>query len=103
MAVITTKVVNCKSKNYDVYIGRYSFGSVHYGNPFRIGADGDREEVIKMYEEWLRGTKHTGVEPGRRLWVLKNLCSLKHRTLGCYCAPESCHGDVLVKLIKELC
>ena len=41
-----TKVVNIKTKKYDVYIGR---GSA-WGNPYAIGIDGDREEVIRKYQ-----------------------------------------------------
>ena len=34
---------------YDVYIGRPS----KWGNPFRIGPDGNREEVIRKYRDWI--------------------------------------------------
>ena len=37
------KVVHCKKSMYDVYIGRPS----KWSNPFKIGEDGTREEVIK--------------------------------------------------------
>ena len=37
-----TRVVNCKKEPYDVYIGRPS----KWGNPFKIGRDGSRQEVI---------------------------------------------------------
>ena len=36
-------VVHCKKEPYDIYVGRPS----KWGNPFRIGKDGTREEVIK--------------------------------------------------------
>jgi hypothetical protein len=29
------------------------------------------------------------------------LLNLKDKNLGCWCSPEPCHGDVLIKLIKE--
>ncbi|PIW12451.1 MAG: hypothetical protein COW35_01440, partial [Candidatus Infernicultor aquiphilus] len=35
--------------NYDVYIGRPS----KWGNPFTIGKDGTRSEVIEKYRIWL--------------------------------------------------
>lgn len=76
-------VVHCKKEEYDVYIGRPSV----WGNPFEIGKDGTREEVIQKYEEYLRGN--------RSLRAL--LPSLKGKVLGCWCAPKACHGDVLVK------
>lgn len=43
------KVVHCKKNSYDVYIGRPS----KWGNPFSIGRDGSREEVIEKYREWI--------------------------------------------------
>jgi hypothetical protein len=81
------KVVHCKKEPYDVYIGRPS----KWGNPFVIGEDGTREEVIKKYEEWIRG----------RPDLLNDISELKDKVLGCWCSPQSCHGDVLVKILKE--
>ena len=42
-------VVHCKRARYDVYIGRPS----QWGNPFQIGRDGTRAQVIARYERWL--------------------------------------------------
>ena len=33
----------------------------------------------------------------------EELKRLKGKKLGCWCKPERCHGDVIVKLIEELC
>jgi Domain of unknown function (DUF4326) len=43
-----------------VYIGRGS----KWGNPFRIGPDGDRVAVIAQYERWLA---HQHVRLARRM------------------------------------
>jgi len=83
-----TKVVHCKKDEYDVYIGRGSM----WGNPFIIGLDGTRLEVIRKYEKRIRQLPY----------LLKKLYLLKNKVLGCWCAPKACHGDVLIKLIKEL-
>lgn len=40
------KVVYCQREPYNVYIGRPS----KWGNPFIIGRDGTREEVIDNYK-----------------------------------------------------
>jgi Domain of unknown function (DUF4326) len=77
-------VVHCKRHAYDVYIGRPS----KWGNPFEIGRDGTREEVILKYEIWL----HSKPE------LLAALPELKDKVLGCWCAPKACHGDVLASL-----
>lgn len=88
------KVVNLRFEKFDVYIGR---GSI-WGNKFRIGVDGNRKEVIKKYfdlmMERLRGSK-------KDFWI-SELKKLEGKSLGCFCKPESCHGDVLVWLIKFL-
>lgn len=69
---------------HDVYIGRPS----KWGNPFIIGKDGDRSAVIAKYETWLMRQTH----------LVKALPELKGKTLGCFCAPLPCHGDVLARL-----
>lgn len=82
------KVVNKRFQSYDVYIGR---GSI-WGNPFIIGPDGTRAQVIAKYEVYARNNKA----------IMKNLPTLKDKVLGCFCAPLPCHGDILIKLYDEL-
>jgi hypothetical protein len=67
-----------------VYIGRGS----KWGNPFRIGPDGDRAAVIAKYERWL-ADQHQ---------LLRALDELRGRDLVCFCAPAACHGDLLLRL-----
>ena len=67
-----------------VYIGRGS----KWGNPFRIGIDGDRAAVIAKYETWLCSQHH----------LLRALDELRGRNLLCFCAPKVCHGDLLLRL-----
>lgn len=76
-----TRVVHCRKEPYDVYIGRPG----PWGNPFRIGPDGDRETVIRKFRE-------LGETNGLRE---KARAELRGKTLGCWCSPEACHGDVL--------
>ncbi len=80
-------VVHCKQQPYDVYIGRPS----KWGNPFIIGRDGSRAEVVARYENWL-------LEQPR---LLAELGELRGRVLGCWCAPLACHGDVLARLANR--
>lgn len=88
------KVVHCKKEPYDVYIGR---GSI-WGNPFshKEGTKAlyvvpSREEAIQKYEEWIKNKPE----------LLSRLSELKGKTLGCWCSPKSCHGDVLIKLVEQ--
>ena len=82
-----TKVVHCKREPFDVYIGRPS----KWGNPFEIGKDGTRQQVIDKYREWVQ------TQPQ----LMKEIPSLKGKTLGCWCHPKPCHGDVLAELADK--
>ena len=82
-----TTVVNCNKTEFDVYIGRPS----KWGNPFTIGIDGTRNEVIMKYKKYILSDKE----------LLNSLHELKGKRLGCHCYPKSCHGDVLVDLIEN--
>ncbi len=79
-----TRVVHCKRDRYDIYIGRPS----KWGNPFRVGVHGNRDQVIEKYKAWL----HT--QPR----LLAALPELRGKVLGCWCKPLACHGDVLAAL-----
>ena len=63
-----TVVVNKRLEKCDIYIGRPSL----FGNPFKIGKDGTRAEVIEKYEAYARH------EPR----ILANLETLRENVLG---------------------
>lgn len=87
-------VVHCKKDKFDVYIGRPS----QWGNPFVIGKDGDRKMVVDKFELWLKDGMsfgNAGATELKRQAILKDLSLLKGKTLGCFCSPLSCHGDIL--------
>ena len=73
---------------YDVSISRPS----KWGNPFKIGKDGTREEVIDKYAEWIV------VQPE----LMAALPDLRGKRLGCWCKPQACHGDVLAALADAI-
>jgi len=81
------RVVHCKKERYDVYIGRPS----KWGNPYEIGKDGTREEVILKYRRHVR----------RSPKLMAALPELKGKVLGCWCKPKACHGDVLKELVEK--
>lgn len=83
-----TRVVNINKETYDVNIMR----PTKWGNPFIIGKDGTRKEVIAKYRMWVRSQPH----------LMASLGELRGKTLGCCCKPKPCHGDVLVDLIREM-
>ena len=81
-----TTVVNIRISHFDVYIGRPG----KWGNPFIIGKDGTRDEVLAKYREWVLS----------RSDLLASLEELRGKRLGCFCWPEPCHGDILIELLE---
>jgi hypothetical protein len=91
------RVVHCKKEDFDIYIGRPS----KWGNPFSHEEKtiakwkvSSRDIAIRSYKEWIT----TG--DGKHL--LKDLHELKNKTLGCWCKPKSCHGDILCELVNKI-
>ncbi len=88
-----TRVVHVRREPYDIYIGRA--GQIQatdslFANPFRIGRDGSRQAVIEKYRQYAKSNTA----------ILVALEGLRGKTLGCWCKPEACHGDVLVELLE---
>ena len=71
-----------------VYIGR-GRGS-KWGNPFVIDKDGTRGEVIAKFERYLCDSP-----------LLAHIGELRGKDLVCWCAPEPCHGDVLLRYANK--
>jgi len=87
---MTPRVVHCKKEEFDVYVGRGS----RWGNPYshREGTlaehvVGSRSEAIQKFEEYLLSNEE----------LMESLSELKGKTLGCWCKPKSCHGDILLR------
>lgn len=81
---------------------------MHYGNPFTHlrNVPGTiwvptRDEACDAFEKWLRGEDWHDVEQERRQWILDNMEELRGHDLGCFCAPERCHGHTYKKVLEE--
>ena len=87
-----TVAVNVKRDDYDIYMGRAMPGykGSAFANPFHIGKDGTRSEVIAKYKVWLLGQPE----------LLAQLELLRGKRLGCWCKPRECHVDILVELLE---
>ena len=72
---------------------RYPKRSSPFQNPFKIGKDGVRDEVIDKYRSYIIDN----IEKNQTL--MKQLINMKGKRLGCWCYPDACHGDVLLELI----
>lgn len=83
------------SNSKHLYIGRYNHhieGTFQskWHNPFSLIKYG-RTKCIKEYEEYILSNEE----------LLNDLYELNGKILGCWCKPESCHGDILIKLFKS--
>lgn len=96
-----------------VYIGRFrkaqdsseELQASPLANPYIIGVDGDREEVIDKYRLWLGEWMEQGLLGNtnpvyEEVSRLTELYRLTHELkLSCYCAPQACHGDIIAEWI----
>lgn len=75
------------------YVGhagpRHHWPESEFASPFLREAKVDREAMVRHYEKWLD-------EQPNLLAKLRE-GELTGRALGCWCAPEPCHADVLAK------
>lgn len=106
-----TKVVNTYKEKYSIFIGRSRTEELHFGNPIYVGKGkttigkvevANLYECLKAFNDWLDGTAHQDVEPKRRQWILDKLETLRNETIGCFCKPKGCHGDIYRVRLGEL-
>lgn len=95
-----TRVVNIKieekykseksTPDYE-YIGRGSY----WGNPYSMYEEGDdRDEVIRKYKYDFDYEKFPNKEKSE-------VYKLAGKRLGCFCKPQTCHGDVLADYLNS--
>ena len=105
MSIINVKKVNLKKKGYrdlehwlektnHIYVGRtnrYVKGAVgsKWGNPFSVKKFG-REGCIAEFKKHLYNSD-----------LINDIEELRGKTLGCWCKPASCHGDVLIEALQQ--
>ena len=94
-------VINVKhDSEYDVYIGHqhpwppYKLRRSIWANPFNKDfrqGNITREESIELYREYVLSKQE----------LRDKLPELRGKVLACWCAPEPCHGDVLLRLAER--
>ena len=73
---------------------RYPMTDSPFANPYKIGRDGSRSDVLEKYREWLEKQVSDGtISP-------EMIESLRGKTLGCWCAPEPCHAEILIDYLN---
>ena len=115
MSVVCVKVASIRPKYQNlkewiedlnnVYIGRRGVVFVDgvrfppkdsiFANPFKIGKDGDRKEVLQKYKIYIEDKLKSGKI------TKENLRELKGKILGCWCYPLPCHGNILLEIIEK--
>ena len=91
-----TRVVNIKNEKYDVYIGRAGRGQDGYfGNPFTITAGQSRGSSLDKYRGYFFDRVKNDIE------FRKRINALKGKTLGCFCKPYDCHGDIIAEYLNS--
>ena len=74
-----------------LYRGPWRLPASKWANPYEIGRDGTRDEVIVEYRAYLLQ------QPA----LMAALPELRGKDLACWCAPLPCHGDVLLDLANS--
>jgi len=92
---LPTSVIHVRDmQEGDVYIGRrnarYGLPESIWHNPFKVGKDGTREEVIAKFEAYLLASPE----------LLAQIPTLRGKRLACWCAPKLCHGEILIRLAE---
>lgn len=85
-----TTVVNMRTTAYDVAVDRTSL----FGNPFKLGKDGDRATVLAKYRAYFE--KRVAEDEAFKQKVL----ALRNLRLGCWCSPLPCHAMIIAAYIE---
>ena len=74
--------------------------STRWGNPFRIGVDGDARECVALFRRWLeQGLPQRPELQAVRARILNELHGLRGKDLACWCRVDApCHAQVLLEL-----
>lgn len=81
-----------------VYVGRPSA----LGNPFEVGGDLTREEAVERYREQLPIRYQQDPKVKQAIDQLVALGQKHPLVLGCWCAPDRCHAEVLRDFLLSL-
>jgi len=90
-----TSVVHVRKSPFDIYIGR-KFAEFHespFGNPFKLGLHGNRQDVIVEFTLWWYSPTQFALRKMARL-------NLVDKVLGCWCAPQLCHGEIIAGYVN---
>ena len=92
-----TKIVNLYKEPYDIYIGRSGKGKDGYfGNPFSLERNSNAGSTLEKYKTYFY--EKIAIDNGFK----KRIEELRGKTLGCFCKPKPCHGDIIKEYLDNL-
>ena len=92
-----TRVVNIRKEAYDAYIGRAGHGmDGYFGNPFRLEPGMARGDTLDRYRKYFYHRLGTDEEFRKRIEALQG------KSLGCFCKPNHCHGDIIKEYLDRM-
>lgn len=100
-------VVNIKQSKdpAQIYIGRsmktQKLKASPLANPFRLSDSKSRDQCLNQYRNWLNGQLQISSPARAELRRLIELAKESPLKLACWCAPETCHGDIIREKILE--
>ena len=95
-----TNINDWLKSDENVYVGRWSKKVANlqrvakrgnpykWGNPYKITQKQSRQEVVTLYREYILSTYN----------LSKSVTELRGKVLGCWCAPNPCHAEILHQL-----
>lgn len=105
---MSIRVVDNRQVKNSQYIGRAGYGRIGspLGNPEplpRGASDAQREANLARYRKWLLGQIASN-SPAVILELVKIAAAARTEvvSLGCWCSPKRCHGDVIVEVLEML-
>ncbi|MDB9315611.1 DUF4326 domain-containing protein [Spirulina sp. CS-785/01] len=109
LQLMNGKVTGFVGKN-KIYIGRenrrYQLAPSPLANPYVIGRDGNRTEIIAKYRLWLwhniqhwQKTRELNPVIEELLNICERLSQGQSLIFTCWCSPKACHGEVLIRCV----
>lgn len=72
-----------------IFMGGWKLPKSKWFNPFKAGKDGTLDQVLVLYEKYVHDTG-----------LIKDIQELNGKILCCWCYPNPCHGNVLLRLLN---
>lgn len=92
------RVVHCKKETNHEQIGRPS----PLGNPYPLPKGALKGSTLPKYKKWINQQidirNEKVINELNRLYLIAKNGDLN---LGCWCAPNTCHGDIIKELLES--